>query len=383
MKFLNDISSQASNSEHHQDLSLKDYFPAYQSLFNALQYLLGSFSPAPTEVSPEIISQSRPSIHGRILVETPPGHDIQKFMQIYASSSGMGYFILDVAQLSKEAPDKQAEMLIQFFQNQSADIPFIFYIPFDQFLHKIIHESDLFLNLIKECTKCASMSKKCITIFSIHTDLVIPEIVLNFFDLEFTLKLPDFAARKQFLVTALENFTPKALDIDFDHLSLQLEGWNFMDLRRFVKNATFLFLSEKYVHLKPKVLETSFLTNPLEKRIIRMPQLNQSNSQTSFSSATTLIQPISQLENNISVHDRRFSQQLYQDAASRDYEKLVIILDKLQKGIVFQQFERELLGDYPFFLKTEPKQALQKLNKAKIRIEKIQRLIPSAKNQTI
>lgn len=315
-------------------------------------------------------------------METPSGHDLQNFLQIYSKSCGLGYFLLDIAQWSKEMSVKQSEILIQFFQNQSSEIPFILYIPFDPFLRQLTNESYLFSHLINLLTNLTVKLQKNIILFSVHPDIGIPERILDFFDLEFSLGLPDFSTRKQFLATLLEKFTPKAMDIDYDHLALQLEGWNFMDLRRFVRNATFLFLSERHVHLKPKVLETSFLTNLLEKRIIRMPQLIQSNSQTSFSSSTTSIQPISQLENNISVHDRRFSQQLYQDAASRDYEKLVIILDKLQKGIVLQQFERELLGDYPFFLKIEPKQAVQKLNKAKIRIEKIQRLIPSAKNQT-
>ncbi len=379
---IRNLSKILPDPKNSQDLSLKDYFPAYQNLFNTLQYLFRSFSPPPSESSSENIPLSEQNILGRILVETPPGHDIQKFLQIYAAASGVGYFLLDVAQLSKEKSDKQAEMLIQFFQDQSTEIPFILYVPFDLFLRNITHESYAIYHLIKELTKYASMSQKSIILFSIHPNFIIPESLLDFFDLEFSLKPLDFSSRKQFLVTLLDNFTPKALDIDFDHLALQLEGWNFMDFRRFVKNATLLFLSEQHVHLKPKILETSYLTKLLEKGIIRMPSRNLSNSQTSVSSNASSFQPIPQQENNFSTYDRRFSQQLYQDAASRDYEKLVIILDKLQKGIILQKFERELLGDYAFLLKTDTQQALQKLNKAKIRIEKIQRLIPSAKSQT-
>jgi hypothetical protein len=358
-----------------QGLSLKDYFPVYQNLFNILQYLFKSFSPPPSESSSESVPLNEQNIHGRILVETPQGHDIQKFLQIYATASGTGFFQLNVAQLGKVLPDKQPEMLIQFFQDQSTEIPFILYIPFDQFLHSITDESYAIYHLIKALTRYAGKAQKNIILFSILPDFIIPESLIDFFDLEFSLKPLDFSSRKQFLETLLENFSPKASDIDFDHLALQLEGWNFMDLRRFVKNATLLFLSERHVHLKPKILETTYLTNLLEKSIIRVPSALSPNSSTSSP------QPISQHEEIFSTYDRKFSQQLYQDAASREYEKLVIILDKLQKGITLQKFERELLGDYAFLLKTDPQQGLQKLNKAKIRIEKIQRLIPAARSQ--
>ncbi|MHA1746145.1 MAG: hypothetical protein ACTSWW_09100 [Promethearchaeota archaeon] len=379
---IRNLSQMTPDPKDPQELSLKDYFPVYQNLFNTLQYLFRSFSTPPSESSSESVPLNEQNIHGKILVETPQGHDIQKFLQIYATASGIGFFLLDIAQLGKVLPDKQPEMLIQFFQDQSAEVPFILYIPFDQFLRSITHESYAIYHLIKALTKYTGKAQKNIILFSIHPNFIIPENLLDFFDLEFSLKPLDFSSRKQFLVTLLDNFTPKALDLDFDHLALQLEGWNFMDLRRFVKNATLLFLSEQHVHLKPKILETSYLTKLLEKGVIRMSSRNLSNSQASVSSNASSFQPIPQPENNFSTFDRRFSQQLYQDAASRDYEKLVIILDKLQKGIILQKFERELLGDYAFLLKTDPQQALQKLNKAKIRIEKIQRLIPAAKSQT-
>ena len=382
MKIIKNQSQIIPDPKDLQDLTLKDYFPVYQDIFNTLQYLFGSFSPLPSESLSENIPLSMYNLQGRILVETQPGHDIKKFLQIYAASSGVGYFLLDVAQLSKEIPGKLAEMFIQFFQDQSNDIPFILYIPFDQFLHNITHESYAIYHLIKELTNYAGKTQKNIILFSIHPNLTIPESLLDFFDLKFSLKLLDFSARKQFLVTLLEKFTPKALDIDFDHLALQMEGWNFMDLRRFVKNATLLFLSERHVHLKPKILETSYLTKLLEKGIIKKSKPISSNSQNQVSSNSISAQPNIRHENNILSYDRKFSQQLYQDAASHEYEKLVIILDKLHKGIILQKFERELLGDYAFLLKTDPQQALHKLNKAKIRIEKIQRLIPSAKSQT-
>ena len=140
-KVIRNLSENIPIPKDPQDLSLKDYFPVYQNLFNTFQYFFGSFPPSSTEIRPENTASIQPKHHGRILLQTPSGDDIKKFLQIYTSSSGFGFFLLDVIQMSKESPEKQTEMLIQFFKDHSTEIPFILYIPFDQFLRNITNES--------------------------------------------------------------------------------------------------------------------------------------------------------------------------------------------------------------------------------------------------
>ena len=48
---------------------------------------------------------------------------------------------------------------------------------------------------------------------------------------------------------------------------------------------------------------------------------------------------------------------------------------KIQKGIVLLPFERLKLADNSFILKDDPKKALQKLNKAKVIVDKFKKII--------
>ncbi len=73
--------------------------------------------------------------------------------------------------------------------------------------------------------------------------------------------------------------------------------------------------------------------------------------------------------------NKNFEHQLYQEAASKNYEDICIILDKIQKGIVLLPFERNLLADNSFILKDDPNVALKKLNKAKITVDKFKKII--------
>ena len=63
--------------------------------------------------------------------------------------------------------------------------------------------------------------------------------------------------------------------------------------------------------------------------------------------------------------------QLYENAASKNYTELVIILDKLNKKEILEDNERKLLAKYPFILNDSPSRAQINLEKAKKRMDHI------------
>jgi len=63
--------------------------------------------------------------------------------------------------------------------------------------------------------------------------------------------------------------------------------------------------------------------------------------------------------------------QLYENAASKNYTELVLIIDKLSKDETLEGNERKILAKYPFILNDTPHKAQINLEKAKKRVDNI------------
>jgi hypothetical protein len=78
---------------------------------------------------------------------------------------------------------------------------------------------------------------------------------------------------------------------------------------------------------------------------------------------------------NITEINSFTTNQLYQFAASNDFEVLIQVLEKLDQGRLLDDIDRKLLSDYSFILKDKPKTALSKLTNAKNRVDKMRNLV--------
>ncbi len=65
--------------------------------------------------------------------------------------------------------------------------------------------------------------------------------------------------------------------------------------------------------------------------------------------------------------------QLYENAASENYNNLVVIIDKLHKNEHLEEIDRKLLSKYPFILNDPPAKAQINLEKAKKKIDLIKK----------
>ncbi|MFX1313121.1 MAG: hypothetical protein ACFFHD_10995, partial [Promethearchaeota archaeon] len=66
--------------------------------------------------------------------------------------------------------------------------------------------------------------------------------------------------------------------------------------------------------------------------------------------------------------------QLYENAASKNYNELIIIIDKLNKNDPLEENDRKLLAKYPFVLNDTPNRAQINLERAKKRVDRIKQV---------
>ncbi|HUW89755.1 MAG TPA: hypothetical protein VMV43_04475 [Candidatus Nanopelagicaceae bacterium] len=80
---------------------------------------------------------------------------------------------------------------------------------------------------------------------------------------------------------------------------------------------------------------------------------------------------------SIEIKEERFTDfmlnQLYENAASKNYTELVLIIDKLNKNEHLEEIERKILSKYAFIFNDSPNMAQINLEKAKKRIDNLKR----------
>ena len=156
--------------------------------------------------------------------------------------------------------------------------------------------------------------------------------------------------------------------MDIEHISLQMKDWNVAAIRKFLIYAYRYFLINQKDDLTKNIKFNTFFLSDLIDNHTFIDKSNAINKNENINSESNLLDPKIMLNEN-------YEHQLYQEAASKSYEDLCIILDKIQKGIVLLPFERLKLADYSFILKYDPNQALKKLNKAKVTVDKFKKII--------
>ncbi|NHJ21350.1 MAG: hypothetical protein EAX91_10425 [Candidatus Lokiarchaeota archaeon] len=77
------------------------------------------------------------------------------------------------------------------------------------------------------------------------------------------------------------------------------------------------------------------------------------------------------------IKEERFSEfmrdQLYENAVSKNYSELILVIDKLNKQEKLEENDRKLIAQYAFILNDSPKMAQVNLEKAKKRVDNLKR----------
>ncbi len=356
---------------------VQDYFSQYKIIDNILQFNLDEIEKQNERNNekfekPEIIGK----ISGRILIKTPENHEIQTFLQHFSSVNYCKLYSIDIFRLIKENNSNfisLRENLIKFFITKDFTESFIIIFPLDELKYFSREEISLVYSVfrITENFKPISLGGMFFFISSLNQNL--PNDFNNFFDLEVNLQIPDMKFKKFFIESILKDIPNK--DVDIEHISLQMKDWNVASIRKFLIFAYRYFqINQKYDLTNKIKFNTYFLSDLIENDMINFRNNDSKNKNNIIQKSKAIKSEPNLLDPGIKLNEN-FENQLYQEAASKNYEDLCIILDKIQKGIVLLPFERLKLADNSFILKDDPKKALQKLNKAKVIVDKFKKII--------
>ena len=192
--------------------------------------------------------------------------------------------------------------------------------------------------------------------------------------------------------TILRNFSERNPRIVFDinAITEATENWEVKDLNQLLKAGIFKHLI-KYDLNETSNEITEILLDLINSGeyipVIRQIKSLKESKDEPIESQPALIQLNSKLNNlkqidvkNInsfinSIQEDRYSEfmlnQFYENAASKNYNELVIIIDKLSKNEPIEENDRKILGKYPFILNDPPNIAQLNLEKAKKKIDQV------------
>jgi hypothetical protein len=210
-------------------------------------------------------------------------------------------------------------------------------------------------------------------------------------DFCYYLEFPNLLERKEFLHYYLLSVSNKELNfsnldinnmIDFEHIARQMDNWNFGDIKAFINYSVWIWKME--THLKEQInkkYDTTYLINLIDPFLKTNSANNPVFNLRQSGKSAEIQTPNNQESQNLidlgsSKYQRDLEMGLYQDIVTEQYDELLLTLDKLHKGLILDQKDRLLLADYPFVLRDSPEKAMQKMVKAKTRIDRISRLNP-------
>lgn len=216
------------------------------------------------------------------------------------------------------------------------------------------------------------------------------QLIFDMFDLFIKVPILDKVERE----TIFRAFSEKNSKIVFDIKTLvdYTAEWEIKDLIQLLKIGIFKhFLNSDLNESSNEI--TDGLINLIESGefIPTTPerQGNKENSDSDFNKSNNFFnnnsqdgrnsESINKYAQNISdeIKNERFTDfmlmQLYENAVSKNYNELVVVIDKLNKNEQLEEIERKILSKYAFILNDSPKMALINLEKAKKRIDNLKR----------
>jgi hypothetical protein len=192
--------------------------------------------------------------------------------------------------------------------------------------------------------------------------------------------------------TVLRNFSERNPKIVFDINAIvnETDNWEVKDLNQLLKTGIFKHLI-KYDLNETSNEITEILLELIHSGeyipVIRQGKVQDKSEEESIENQPALIQINSKLNSlkhidvkNInsyinSIQEDRYTEfmlnQFYENAASKNYNELVIIIDKLNKNEPIEENDRKILGMYPFILNDPPNIAQINLEKAKKKIDQV------------
>ena len=303
--------------------------------------------------------------------------------------------LIEVNGIVEKSPTKDVEeSLPSENQIQENKIKGIFLINQENFSNVKIRERSILELFMSSFRDKKSMIKEGLLFIWINNSIRDIEsnsrLIFDVFDLFIKIPLVDKIERE----TIFRNFSEKNPKIVFDIKTLvdYTVNWEVKDINHLLKVGIFKhFLkselnesSNEITDVLINLIESGEYIPSLSQERVKKEFLNENvHENQEYQNMKFKKEGIAVVEGRNStellnqIKDERFSDfmlnQLYENAVSKNYSELLLIIDKMSKQETLEENDRKLLANYAFILNDSPKMAQINLEKAKKRIDNLKR----------
>ncbi len=398
------------------DIDREDIFyrDKYNDIINYLKIMLTNHEESIVQSYNKFIQPK-----GAILINIKSGTDIDDYIKLISKNYYLNFYELNQEEIIK-APEefihnftsileslKQIKDINKEEMNNISEIPQksrdtteedrikgILLINQENFSNTKLKEMNFLEHFIISFKNKKEILKNGLILIWIHNEIKEIEInsrsIFEVFDLFIKIPLLDKIERE----TILRDFSEKNPKIVFDIKTLvdYTDNWEIKDINQLLKVGIFKhFLNSELNDSSNEI--TDSLINLIESgEFIPSISLEEANLDFLNNKATnnkntldkrfmkggeTLIAVNKSSEVLNQIKEERFSEfmlnQLYENAVSKNYNELLLIIDKLNKQERLEENDRKLLAKYAFILNDSSKMAQINLEKAKKRIDNLKR----------
>jgi hypothetical protein len=398
------------------DIDREDIFyrDKYNDIINYLKIMLTNHEESIVQSYNKFIQPK-----GAILINIKSGTDIGDYLKLISKNYYLNFYelnqeeiikapeefihnftsilesLIQIKDINKEEMNKNSEISqITEHKTEESRIKGIILINQENFSNIKLRERNFLEHFIISFKNKKEILKNGLILIWIHNNIKEIEInsrsIFEVFDLFIKIPLLDKIERE----TILRNFSEKNPKIVFDIKTLVdfTDNWEIKDINQLLKVGIFKhFLNSELNDSSNEI--TDGLIDLIESGEF-IPSISHEEAKLDFlnNNVTENQKPLNKKfmkggETGITVNrssevlnqikEERFSEfmlnQLYENAVSKNYSELLLIIDKLNKQELLEENDRKLLAKYAFILNDSPKMAQINLEKAKKRIDNLKR----------
>ena len=338
---------------------------------------------------------------GSMIINAKLGSDILEYIKLIASNYYLELLELNNSELYKtpvEFYNNINNILREFYENKEdkedeSEKKKLILINQSRDFKNILEEKSLLGNLIRNYQdkkeKIDFLSNNAILVwvtYDYQDILDISESLYEFFDL--FIKIPILSNNER--ETIFRAFSEKNAKIAFDINSIVsiTENWEVNDLKQLLRvailkhylNAELNDTSNEITNVILELINTGEFI-PSAAVIVSKNREYDNDNHTVKDKINQIhvkgeIEPddIRDVKTLVKdIRDQGYSEfmvsQLYENAASKNYSELLLVIDKLDKSEPLEDNDKKLLARYPFILNDPPKRAQINMEKAKKRVD--------------
>ena len=415
---MNDLKSEISIEEFYKIISCVDIEIEEEDIFYRRKYndISNYFKTILTHNENSLLYDYSKifSLKGLLLIKINPNSDIKDFLKLlsknyfldvieldyervfFSSTAFLGSFqeiVQDVISLKNERKDTKLEDTESMKRNVNASINKVLIIDENQLrieLDDSIKLLELFIN--SNLSSLNFIEKNSIVVWITNEISNISnnsDRVFDIFDLFINFPPLDRVERESVLKHFSELY-PKIV-FDIDSIANYSKLWEIYDFKHLIKLGIFKHYIKSELNQKSNEI-TDILIELIESKEF-IPSVNSSIKNGHEIISENLKFQIDDkgklMELDIKAYEMLKSyrkeiqgenisdfmlNQLYEDAASKHYKELQIIIEKISKKEVLEENDRSILAKYPFILEEKPQKALIALEKANKKINRVKQM---------